>query len=102
FPNSFALHKIVIQACKESGFVPNVVFESTQWDLVLELVSANIGVTVIPRILLNKLNDINIVSITISKPNLSWNVGLITKKKAYQSHALKKFIHVMKDVYNFK
>jgi len=102
FAKSFALHNVVIQACKEEGFIPNVIFESTQWDLILELVSAKVGITIIPRILYNKLNDINAVSIPINKPNLSWKIGIITKKNTYQSNALKKLINVVDEVYQVR
>lgn len=99
FAKTFALHNVVLQACKEEGFIPNIVFESTQWDLMLELVSAKIGITIIPRILFYKINNANVVSIPIIKDNLYWKIGIITKKNTYQSKALKKFIEVVKEIY---
>lgn len=99
FDKSFALHRVVVDACKESGFTPNIALESTQWDLVLELVSTQMGISIVPRILADKLNNISIVSIPISSPNLKWQIGMITNAKSYQSFALKEFISVVKDVY---
>ncbi|OHR66557.1 hypothetical protein HMPREF3291_01605 [Bacillus sp. HMSC76G11] len=99
FDKSFALHSLIVNSCKKEGFMPKVAFESTQWDLVLELVSAQMGITLVPRKLANKLNNIDLVSIPIKNPEILWNIGVITKKNAYQSYALKEFIHVIDDTY---
>ncbi|SEI89738.1 DNA-binding transcriptional regulator, LysR family [Bhargavaea ginsengi] len=99
FEKSFALHRHVVNACKETGFVPQVAMESTQWDLVLELVSAGMGISVVPRVLANKLNNIDISTIPLHEPDLKWQIGMITNEKAYQSFALKAFVQVVEEVY---
>lgn len=99
FDKSFALYHLINSYCFESGFSPNVAFQSTQWDLVLELVSAQLGIAIIPEKLTNKLNDINIKALSIKHPEMVWNIGIITKKNAYKSYALKKFIEVVKEIY---
>lgn len=102
FDQSFALYKLIMNKCIESGFSPKIAFQSSQWDLVLELVSAELGITIIPKILTNRLTNINIVSIPIKKPDIVWQIGFVTKKNAYQSYALKEFIKMIKEVYLFK
>lgn len=102
FDKSFALYKLIWNHCVESGFSPDVAFQSTQWDLVLELVSEQLGITIIPKKLVNKLNDIDIKALPIKEPKLLWNVGIITKKSAYKSYALKEFINVVREVYKTK
>lgn len=99
FDQSFALYKLIMDKCLESGFTPAVSFQSSQWDLILELVSAELGVTIIPKILTDRLTNINIVSIPIKKPDLVWRIGFITKKNAYKSYALKAFIKTIRETW---
>lgn len=99
FPRNWALYALAVNACKEAGFMPEIVFESAQWDLILELVSAEIGIAVIPKILATKLNDIDIVSIPINDPEITWNIGVITNAKSYHSYALKEFMKTVHQVY---
>ncbi|WP_042346564.1 LysR family transcriptional regulator [Bacillus massiliigorillae] len=100
FAKSFALHNLIMNACKDAGFNPNIAFESTQWDLILELVSAQLGIAIVPRILASKLNQVEIVSIPIKSPIIEWNIGFITRRNAYQSNALKEFINTINTLYN--
>jgi len=99
FDRSFALYNVIRNHCLRAGFSPKVAFQSTQWDLVLELVSAQLGITIIPKILTNKLNGIDISVIKMNDPDMMWNIGMITKKNAYKSHALRKFMEVVNEVY---
>lgn len=99
FDKSFALHNLIKNHCIESGFTPEIVFESTEWDLVLGLVAVELGITIIPKKLTNKLSDIDIVSLSIKEPEMSWNIGMITKKNAYKSNALKAFIETVRETY---
>lgn len=95
FAKTWALHGLVVNACKDAGYLPNVAFESAQWDLVLELVSAQLGITLVPRILANKLNNVDIVSIPIINPTIVWNIGVVTNGNSYQSFALKEFMKIV-------
>lgn len=99
FAKSFALHGLIVNACKSAGYVPRVAFESTQWDLVLELVSSQLGIALVPRILANKLNDVDIVSIPVTNPTIVWNIGIITNRHSYQTFALKEFINTVNALY---
>lgn len=99
FPENWALYALVVDACKNAGFIPKIAFKSAQWDLILELVSAEIGITIIPKILAKKLNDIDIVSIPITNPSVVWNIGIITSANSYHSYALKEFVKIIKQTY---
>lgn len=100
FPRDWALYALVVNACKDAGYTPEMAFQSAQWDLILELVSAQIGITVIPRILASKLNDVDIVSIPITDPTIYWNIGVITNANSHHSFALKEFIKIINQTYN--
>lgn len=102
YAKSFALHNLIMNACRDAGFNPSIAFESTQWDLVLELVSAQLGIAIVPQILANKLNNVDIVSIPIQHPAILWNIGYIINQNAYQSNALKEFINTIYELFNCK
>ncbi|MCG7337436.1 LysR family transcriptional regulator [Sporosarcina sp. ACRSM] len=99
FDKSFALYNLIKNHCIDSGFSPEISFQSTEWDLVLGLVSAQLGITVIPNELTNKLSDVDIVTLSIKEPEINWNIGIITRKNAYQSNALRAFIHTVRETY---
>lgn len=97
FSENFTLHDFIIHACKEAGFNPFISYKSSQWDLILELVAANLGITLLPNILFEKQNNPSIKIIPLEKPGLQWNLGIVTKKGAYQSFALRKFLEVIEE-----
>ncbi len=43
-----AFHDVLLAECGDAGFVPNIVQEATQWQTVISLVEAGMGVTIAP------------------------------------------------------
>ena len=67
--------------CKDSIItLPQVTFTSSQWDLLLEMVAENKGVTIICRPLVEKLYSGRVVYVPLKKPEFLWTLGLIAKK----------------------
>lgn len=95
FDKSFALNRLVVNACKDQGFIPDVMFESTQWDFILQMVSYNLGISIVPRILVEKLSGVDIIPIKIKNTHLKWQIGIVTKNDRYQPNTLKKLIEVI-------
>jgi len=96
FSEDFSLHTYIIDACREAGFNPAVSYESSQWDLIIELVAAKLGVTLLPKAIFKNQSNPQIKMIPLETPSLLWNLGVITKKDAYHSFALKKFLEMMR------
>ncbi len=97
FQKDFTLYKYIIQACERQGFTPTISYLSSQWDLIIELVSSKLGITLLPKSIYYKQNNKDIKIIRIENPTLYWNLGVITKKDAYQSFALKEFLNMLND-----
>lgn len=97
FSKGFALHEHIINACTEAGFIPSISYESSQWDLILELVASNLGITLLPKSIFERHNNPFIKTIPLQSSPLLWKLGVITKKNAYHSFALKKFIQLFTD-----
>ncbi|WP_231889771.1 LysR family transcriptional regulator [Oceanobacillus sp. Castelsardo] len=92
YHEEFALNEIIRNHFLiKAGYEPKILFKSTQWDLMSEMVEANLGVTILPQSICNRLyaKDIKIISL---KPTIMWKLAVITKKGRYISNAGRAFI----------
>ena len=95
FSEEFSLHDLVMKSCRRAGFTPKVSFKSSQWDLMLELVAAQLGIALLPQAIQQKQSTPDVVCIPLIDDQLYWRIGIITKKGAYQSYALQKFLQLL-------
>lgn len=95
FTENFSLHDHVMAACQKSGFTPKVGYKSSQWDLIVELVASNLGVTLLPKSIYEKQNNPNIRMISIEGMNFYYRLGAIRKKKAYSPIAVQRFLDLV-------
>lgn len=101
FTPEFSLHNLIIEKCKSANFYPNIVYESSQWDLITELVHADLGITLFPRTIYEKMNQNEIKAIPMKHPFL-WELGVITKKNQYLSFALRSLLDYVKEAFPLK
>lgn len=92
FRRGFNLYDRVADACREAGFEPKVVHESSQWDMIGEMVAARLGIAFLPETICRKLDSRQIVVIERTEPVIHWDLALIWRKDAYLSHATKAWI----------
>lgn len=81
FPNGFILREIVVNACKRQGFEPDVTFEGNDIDAIKGLVSAGLGVTIIPEITLIDNLPRSTVKVVIADPHVTRSVGIIIPRE---------------------
>lgn len=79
-PEGFVFRNIVIKACENVGFQPHVAFEGDDIDALKGLVSAGLGVTLMPEVTLVDSMFRSMVKIPLVEPNLTRTVGVITPK----------------------
>ena len=89
---TFMLHHHILEKCLECGFKPSIYFESSQWDFLLELVAQNQGITILPKPILNHVEN-KPVKVLHFKDPFSWQVGFMTQKNQRLSYAVKTFIN---------
>lgn len=92
FSHEFTLHDYIRQACNSAGFTPIVSYRSSQWDLIIELVASQLGITILPKSIYYKQNNPNIMILPLIEPTLVWELAIITKKDSYQSFALRELL----------
>lgn len=96
FNRDFELRNLVINACRGAGFHPNIVSETSQLDFIQELVSYNIGITLLPESTCSELTK-DFRTLSITDPAIEWNLAMIWKKDARLSQLAKEFIHFAKE-----
>lgn len=77
FPDGYILREIIVDACAQLRFAPQVAFEGEDIDAIKGLVSAGLGVTLIPEITLIDGLPRSTVKIPITEPDVSRTVGVI-------------------------
>ena len=90
--DDYALHDVVQQECQRSGFQPTVAYKSSLWDLIGEMVTTKLGISIIPKSMVSRFNHRNVHAISISEPLIQWELVLIYKKDKYLSFAAREFI----------
>lgn len=96
YPPGFALRALVMNACKQNGFEPNVVAESSQVDFVMELVSAGMGIAFVPRMIARQ-KPVGATSVPVKAPSLHWHLALISRRGGYLSEAARAWLELGKD-----
>lgn len=96
FNEDFYLNDKIIEAAKNAGYVPKTISKISQWNFIENLLSAHLGVSILPENIVNLL-DGSFENITIDDPGMRWELGVIWKRDKYLSHATRKWIEFMKE-----
>lgn len=76
FPEGFVLRDVIMEGCMQRGFQPKVAFEGMDMDAVKGLVSAGLGVTLIPEVTLVDCLPRSTVKVKVTDPNIQRTVGV--------------------------
>ena len=95
---NFKLHDLIIKECMKVGYVPNIIFKSSQFDFIMEMISLNQGISILPRPMLERYDYPMIRRISF-EPGFPWNIGMIVKKGSYMSIALRTFIDYVQNIH---
>ncbi len=91
----FQYRQVFEMICQKAGFAPHVTFESNQWDMILEMVADNQGVTILPLPLVEKYKSQNIKYIHLTNPDFPWALTVIRPKNRPVTQGMKKFIELL-------
>jgi LysR family transcriptional regulator, transcription activator of glutamate synthase operon len=81
FPEGFVLREIVVNACQQLGFEPKVSFEGEDINAIKGLVSAGLGITLIPEATLIDSLPRTTVKLPLNDPKVSRTVGVIIPRE---------------------
>ncbi|MGG0736433.1 LysR family transcriptional regulator [Niallia taxi] len=91
YSEEFALYEMMKRGFINEGFEPNIIFKSSQWDFMIEIVAANLGISMLPESICSRTTN-NQVRFMDLKPVTNWQLAVITKKDRYLSVAGRRFI----------
>jgi len=86
-----------LQACRQSRINPKVIFESGQFATILAMVSAGMGVSVVPQMAVNETSGCRFIK--ISDKRSQRRVGVVRLKYRYPTRAQRALLeHLQKSV----
>ncbi|MBD1381729.1 LysR family transcriptional regulator [Metabacillus arenae] len=100
FPYGYVLHKIAVDACKQAGFTPKILSEGEDLDAIKGLVSAGIGVTILPESTFYETTPRFTVKIPIETPQVRRSVGIIIPKNRDIAPSEKVFYQFVKEFFS--
>lgn len=87
----------VLQICKRCRVNPNVVFEGGQFDTLVAMVAAGVGVTLLPEMARRHYQHSGVGLLEFMSPQPTRTVGLVRAKKKFVTPATRAFVdHVRK------
>lgn len=92
FREDFALHDHILDKFAQSGFKPKIVCESSQWDFMVNIVEARLGIAFLPKIVCSKLSSHCIKSLELKETISPWHLAIAWKKNAYLPFAAKQWL----------
>jgi LysR family transcriptional regulator, transcription activator of glutamate synthase operon len=99
FPKGYILRDIIVNACQQIGFSPKVSFEGEDIDSIKGLVSAGLGVTLIPEITLVDSLPRATVMIPVIEPKVTRAVGVIVPRDRQLTPTERIFYQFLKDFF---
>ena len=96
FNQDFALRDRIFNACREAGFIPSIISETSQLDFIEEMVASNLGVTLLPESTYTELT-MDVKEISLSNPKIGWNLAIIWKQEDHMSQVAREFIRFAKE-----
>ncbi|MED4599799.1 LysR family transcriptional regulator [Paenibacillus validus] len=99
FNSHFAMHDRIKNACRSAGFVPRIVSESSQWDLIREMVRADLGIAFLPGTICRLLDPNKVKAISLVSPEIPWQPVMAWRREGYQSLAAREWIAFTKQIF---
>jgi LysR family hydrogen peroxide-inducible transcriptional activator len=79
-----------IEACRKSRISPNVVFESGQFATILAMVSANMGISAVPRMAVQSVRGCRFIE--IGNPGATRSLAVATRSRHFKTRAEQVFL----------
>ena len=87
YRQDFSLYDQIIRRCNLAGFQPKVIVETSQRELMLQLVANKMGITLLPGNICRELDPNVLASIPFDDPQIFLELSLIWNSKRYLSYA---------------
>jgi DNA-binding transcriptional LysR family regulator len=92
YRNDFSLYDAILIQCNQVGFMPNIVCQSSQWDFIAEMVSAKLGIALLPETICHELEAKRFQFVPLVNPVIPWNLAVIWQQNKYLSFAAREWL----------
>lgn len=99
FNSEYKLHDMIISGCKAAGFSPLIALETSQRELMTQMVEANLGIALLPRKICAALDPGLIATRPLDAPELCLRLAIVWKKRRYLSHAARELLNFARAQY---
>ncbi|MEB3766487.1 LysR family transcriptional regulator [Acinetobacter sp. MD2] len=96
FPENFSLNQIILDACYQHGFKPNIICRSSQWSLLADMVQQRMGIALLPSYYTNMLDPKLFAAIPLENPNIPWHLVMAWKKNSLKSPAVQAWLNIIR------
>ncbi|MEG6585283.1 LysR family transcriptional regulator [Dendrosporobacter sp. 1207_IL3150] len=96
YRHDFSLYDQILSRCKLAGFSPHVIFETSQRELMTQIVDANLGIALLPSKICDEVTSPNIIAVSLDEP-IFLQMSIIWNKRRYISYATKLWVNFVKD-----
>jgi DNA-binding transcriptional LysR family regulator len=94
YGESLALNDVVLNACRQAGFVPTIVGRSGHWDFMAALVQAGVGIALLPAPYCRRLDATQFTCRPVVEPEIPWDMAIGWRRNGYLSHAARAWLEV--------
>ena len=98
FNSDFFLNDKIKETCRNYGFNPNIIFETSQWSFIEEMLLTNMGVCILPEGILQLL-DTHLQAIEITDATMKWELAIIWRKDIIVDSLTKDWIKYIQENY---
>ncbi len=98
FEAGFALNGIILDACRNAGFAPDIAARSSQINFIVELVAAGLGVGFLPQLIAEQRPRPGVRHALVVEPEMAWHMAWIWRRGGYLSHAGKAWIDLAAEI----
>ncbi|WP_332852412.1 LysR substrate-binding domain-containing protein [Duganella sp. S19_KUP01_CR8] len=95
--DDFALTRSLRHAFSAAGFAPQIAAQSGQWDWLVAMASAGMGVALLPEPFIHRLAIGHLDAVRLVEPELQWQAAHMWRGP-YLSHAARAWLDVCRDV----
>lgn len=95
--DDFALTRTLRATFDAAGFAPRIAAQSGQWDWLVAMASAGLGVALLPEPFIHRLATERLEAVRLVEPEVSWQVAHIWNGR-YLSHAARAWLAVCQSV----
>lgn len=96
YRHDFSLYDAIINRCKAAGFTPQIIFETSQRELMTQTVAANLGIALLPARICASLGCDDIMAVPLKEP-VFLQMSIIWNGRRYLSTAARLWVEFARD-----